>query len=526
MTKRTIKNNQEGIYQVGLNRKSEAVISAHFMHDINQNANFHLYSAQEFSKKTLSVSSKLILERLLPLLMEASDKFVLERVSAAKTRLKKNYKKYGINTPQDIGLAEKLTEVMFDRQFLKGSKSNVSRLILVNKIKELVAKQKPIKMIIPALPYKSSSPLKSRGSMPDLSEISFLLGLVEIAKTIDFIYRQEVAVPDQCMASFTIICDGRRFNSFLNEADETIQHYQDYLNWWIKKLGLINYLEIMDYQYVISNYLPQKMQLEKAAIRENVRAFYSNLMLPLLNPYDMVETMNQAIKSDPEPETSNPEGRYIPLFKSLMYIVNYKELAHYACLYGKNYVDLYSELTRNLFEPYTKLTDNDLFQIELFLAKNQSESTPTPLKLLEYLRQSMLNEAWVATINYLAEIRSDRDLLLEPISVCFPDHIRWTIHAKPGQLAVLTNTALGDPIQPWHGVSVFMRTKHNKIKLYTLPVLLLEGNNATPVTVEDKENELGLNEQPLFYVYPDIKFTDINDLFGQIKQGLIRKRKH
>ncbi len=134
-------------------------------------------------------------------------------------------------------------------------------------------------------------------------------------------------------------------------------------------------------------------------------------------------------------------------------------------------------------------------------------------------------------------------------------------------MAVLTTTAFGDPVQPWHGIGVFMRTKHNKIKLYTLPVLALEGSNAIPVIVENKilrqiatkvqkdrehgakmyiqtadevlsaistqqlSSEAGLpeqpsKEQPLFYVYSDIKFENMNDLLEKIKQGLTRKRKH
>lgn len=41
----------QGIYQVGLNRQREAVISAHFMHNINQRSKHQLYSSEEFSKK-------------------------------------------------------------------------------------------------------------------------------------------------------------------------------------------------------------------------------------------------------------------------------------------------------------------------------------------------------------------------------------------------------------------------------------------------------------------------------------------
>jgi hypothetical protein len=65
----------------------------------------------------------------------------------------------------------------------------------------------------------------------------------------------------------------------------------------------------------------------------------------------------------------------------------------------------------------------------------------------------MLDEAWQAAIQYIAEIKSDRDLICDPILTCVPEVIRWTIHPKPGQLAFLVPSAFGDPVFPWHGVS-------------------------------------------------------------------------
>lgn len=525
MKKGTIGNEQSGIYKPGLDKESEAVISAHFMHDINQNVNLKLYSTAEFAKRALPVSPQLIIDHLLPLLLDASDKFILERASAAKKRAKQHFKEYGLNSSKNVGLSEMLAEVMFDRQFLKGSKSNFPRLALSNKIRTFVEKQEPIKMAIPALPYKSSSPLKSRGTMPDLSEINFLLGLAEIAKTLEVIYRDEMAVAKEGMARFTVISDGSRFNNFLNEPDSLIKSYQEQLRWWIDKLGISNYVNIIDYQELMSKSLPPKMVSEKKEIREKVRVFYTELMFPLLKPYSMLHTINQAIELDPEPELSNPEGRFIPLFKSLIYIVRYRALLKYADLHGKDYVDLYTELTRHIFEPYIELSTSDFAQAECFISNPKIKNSLTQTQLFEYLRQTMLAEAWEATINYVAEIRSDRDLGEEPIVTSLPDHIRWTIHAKSGQLAILTTTAFGDPVQPWHGVGVFMLTKNNKIKLYTLPILLLEGLGAVPVTVVGKGIEHMIKDQPLFYVNPEIKFDTIDDLLEKIKQNLTRKRK-
>ncbi|MFI4918106.1 MAG: L-tyrosine/L-tryptophan isonitrile synthase family protein [Legionellales bacterium] len=525
MKNKGIKQEQLGVYTSGLESRREAVISSHFMHNLNLNLNFNLYTLEEFSKKTLIINSQLIIDILLPALLDASHQFILERVVAAKVRAKANFKNYGLSFDKDIGCAEVITEVMFDRQFLKGSQSNCSRLNLVKKIRELVNNKRPIKMVVPALPYKSSSPLKSRGTMPDLSEVNFLLSLYEIAKTIDSIYCHELGHASESMALFTVISDGRRFNHFLNEADELIDNYQKQLCWWINTLQFSNYVQLLDYKNVVSSLLPEKMQLEKIKIRQNVREFYMGLILPLLNPYNMIQTMNKTIDLDPDPELCHPEGRFIPLFKSIIYIVNYPILLNYTKLHKKSYACLYRELTRHLFEPYTDLIENDFALIEQMISEPQRKDQPTQEQLFEYLRQSMLREAWNATIDYLAEIRSDRDLAQEPITACLPDHIRWTIHAKPGQLAILTTTAFGDPVQPWHGAGVFKLTKNNKIKLYTLPILSLEGLGAIPVMTGLQEESGLIKNQPLFYIHPDITFENSADLFKQIKQSITRKRK-
>lgn len=515
-----------GLYKAGLNQASEAVISAHFMQSINQEEHLTLYSPVDFSRRALTLKASQISKNLIPSLLDASEQFILKRAEAAKIRAKKNYKEYGFSRPEHVGLAEMITEVMFDRQFLKGPKSNCSRLILAKKINALVAKQEPIKLVIPALPYKSSSPLKSRGIMPDLSEINFLLGLAELVKTISLIYQEAITTAHETMAKFTVISDGSRFNAFLNEPDAAINAYQDQLRWWLNKLNIANHVEIIDYQLVIKNYLAHELYLEKTMIKNKVYQQYNELMSPIFNPCAMLQTMSEAIQLDPDPESCNPEGRFIPLFKSLIYIIKYKTLTNYTHGNEEQYVALYAELTRHIFQPYTQLNEHELALITEFLAHPQQKNHPPKIQCYEYLRQAMLAEAWRAAINYIAEIRSDRDLELDPISACFSKHIRWTIHAKTGQMAILITTAAGDPIQPWHGAGVFKLTKNNKIKIYTLPALLLEGEGAIPVLIANEEHETMIKEQPLFYIHQQIAFKDSNALLARIRQDLTRNRKY
>lgn len=528
MKSNIVEQSKSGSYKVGLNSDHEAVISAHFMHSLHRDSTLSVYSPLEFSRRALSVSHSQIFENLIPSILEASEKFIEERATAAKMRAKENFREYGLKHQSELSISEIISEIMFDRQFLKGHKSNYSRLVLSQQIKKLIEQGKPIKMVIPALPYKVSSPLKSRGLLPDLSEVNFILGLIEIAQTIEFVLQDEKMSFKGVGASFIVICDGSRFNTFLNEPSESISQYQHQLTWWINKLNKSKYISLIDYKALISNYLPKELQDKKNITRKKIQEQYTKLMSPILDFNNMSLTLRKAIELDPDPEECNAEGRFIPLFKSLIYIIKYKTLLEYTNRHDKDYYTLYSELTRHIFEPYAILPLVEKIQISKFILNPQTNDRPQHEHVLEYLRQSMLEEAWNATINYISEIRSDRDLQQDPILACLPDYIRWTIHAKPGQLAILTTTASGDPVQPWHGVGVFKLSKNKRIKLYTLPIFFLEGIGATPFLFN--ENAIGAEEfikqkQPLFYVHPNIHFKTLDDLFENIKNNITRKRK-
>ena len=225
--------------------------------------------------------------------------------------------------------------------------------------------------------------------------------------------------------------------------------------------------------------------------------------------------MRTAAAIEPDPEYANPEGRFVSLLKSLVFTINYESLDRLRRLPAPAYRALYRDLTAHLFEPYAVLSPAEL--------KGAREEAATDAKLavtdamMEYLRQSMLREAWATAIDYMAEIKSDRELAEDPILTCLPDHFRWTIHAKPGQLAVATATANGIRIPAWAGVAVFKLTRRKEIKLCTVPVLAAEGTGAIPVTVTG-------DDQPLFYLYPDIPYTDVEDFLVNLGSFLTRRR--
>lgn len=483
-------------YQVGLDKIREQVISSHFMHQLCTDAQLDLYDEETFARRSLTIETRSVYERLVPSLLSASATFSRARAAASKQRARENYQAYGLKSPRAVGCEEHLTEVMFDPHFRRGRRETCARSTLRDRIRERVRNGLPIDMVIPALPFKFSSPLKTRGQLPDLADVNFIVGLHEIVATVELLYREARPELPGILARFTVVSDGSRFNRLVGESDGMVSRYQAQLRRWVMRLGLQDHIEILDYRELMRYQLPSTTWAAKSSLRERFRNQYTDALWPLFDPADMHTTLEAALRADPDPESSNDEGRFVSLLKSLVYTIRYSSLDD---LPASARPAVYREVSGHLFEP---------------LADAGKEK----------LRQSMLTEAWRAAIEYMAEIKSDRELSDDPILDCLPHFIRWTIHAKSAQLALSSTTALGLAVQSWAGAAVFKLTKNGKIKLSTLPVLALEGRGATPVCIREADSELQLAQQPFFYVYPDIRFMDIEDLLTQIDTQLVRKR--
>ncbi len=509
-------------YQIGLDRTQESVISSHFMSELCRNQALELYDDEQFSAKSLTITDRALREQLLPSLRRAADMFARDRASAAKRRALNNCASYGLKDPRKLGSAEFITEVMFDRQFRRGPRETCSRAALRSRVAERIAAGAPIQMAIPALPYKLSSPLKNRGQLPDLAEANFLLGLYEIAAAVEVLYREASPRHSGPMASFTVISDGSRFNKLLNESELVLEAYRNELTQWVSRLHLNGYVEVIDYQLLLRHRLPEAARASKEVLRERAERQYSHAMTPLFDPCNIHASLAAARICDPDPEQANPEGRFVSLLKSLVFTVNYTCIERFKAMSPQRYRALYQELTGHIFQRFTTLTTTELQSYEEEAGGCHGFLRTSGAK--ECLRQAMLNEVWTATIAYIAEIKSDRELASEPIATCLPDHFRWTIHAKPGQLGLLTPGGSGKPVQAWAGAAVFKRAGRSGIKLSTLPVLALEGTGAIPVRCEDGSSAGERSRQPLFYLYPDVAPGGIDDLLAGLSARLVRRR--
>ena len=264
-----------------------------------------------------------------------------------------------------------------------------------------------------------------------------------------------------------MISDGRRFNALVGESDEAVQRYSAQTGWWIERLGISDYVEIADYRDLLGARLSDALLRDKARIRAAAEASYGGLMWPVLDPLQPLKSLSMTSPLEPDPEKHNPGGRFSSLLQSLVFTIRYpclKRVTEAAPeLTGSRYLALYRELTGHLFVRYPD-ANPCAFDEVLRQAKAGDGLSPDAM---ECLRQTMLREVWQATIRYMAEIKSDRELAQEPISTCLPDSFRWTIHAKRGQIAIMTPTALGLPVQAWAGTAVFKRSKKGGIR--TLP---------------------------------------------------------
>lgn len=516
-----MKLNEELAYRVGLSNLHEMVISSHFMQKVSQNEALHLYDDDCFKSKQVVVDRAFVMEDLIPILKAASARLCDARAAAARRRAGLKHQDYGYNSEAEIGVSEIITEALLDKEFSRSGDKYNCRLQLNSAVKKMIAEKDEIAMVIPALPFKISSPLKSRGILPDLGEINFLLNLYEITRTIEVICQNQPGSDAQIRVKFTVVSDGSRFDEIVNEKGCTLKRYQQDLEVWITMLGVDDYVQLIDYQVLLEKNLPQRILDEKYELFKTAHADYSRVLWPVFDPDRMQASLEAATQVELDPEYDNAEGRFASLFKSLVYTVRYKALEDLCYFSDAERSRIYRELTAHIYEPFTFSTDNEQGLAWSDNADNPSRKL-TP-QVMERLRHAMLTETWAAAINYISEIKSDRDLAEDPILTCLPGHLRWTIHPKQGQLAIATPPILGFSIQPWAGSAVFRATSKGGVRLCTLPSLVLEAASAVPVVLKNEEEAVP-RLQPLFYLDKELCVDDISSLLPVLKKRYTRQR--
>ena len=126
------------VYTAGLDRIEEAVISAHCMQDLARDARLDLYDDDQFAARSVAITMGAVEETLIPGMLRACVAFCRDRAEAASARAQEQYRVYGLGDPREVGFAQCITEVMFDRQYQRGPRETCSRELLCIKVADHV----------------------------------------------------------------------------------------------------------------------------------------------------------------------------------------------------------------------------------------------------------------------------------------------------------------------------------------------------------------------------------------------------
>lgn len=515
----------DSLYRAGLKADGEPVISAHFMHSQALDAGLRLYDDSEFRRESMVLPVSCLSGELLPLLKARCREVAELRSEAA---VKRAGAKATVTTA--------ILELLLDRWFRKGPRVNVCPVHLCAQIDRAIATRQPVRLVAPLFPFKKDSPLKTRGVHACMAEVDVLCRLAEMTQAISIIRNHFGARSASGVeAQFLVLGDGHRFSLALNGYPERITRYQREIEAWVEALGFSGAIDVVDYETFVRGRLTRTEAAQREGLRLAARELYESRLSRLLDPADMEATLKRAVAADPLPDSSNEEGRFVPLFKSVLYTYQYDFLRDYCVRHGMDFAPLYRRVMSQAFAPSPQFTPEDYHRVYVYV-HGTSQERPEDGAIVEYLRRQVLRAAWSATISYLAVVKMDRDMLGDPVATLLPDHIRFTIHAKPGQIGLRTTTSTQQAaiVQPWHGVSLLRPDGEGRLKFDIVSRLQAEGMRARPVVLSEGEcggcpsadlpvKAMGATGQPLFYVHPAIEAGSCAALMGLMAEKLTRR---
>jgi hypothetical protein len=480
----------------------ERVISEDKAHAQNE-SDLRLYTKEEFRAAAITVTTRQIKDAIIPSMVRDVAEVVEKRWVSAKKRARENYEDFGFTDPEQVDLAAEVATALLDPWFTKGTHGNVDPKNLRTHVGKCLDEGTSINLAANMLPCKIPSPIKTAGKLPDFSEVSVLCRLAEITGVVDALCAH--AGHGDIKAVFNIVHDGTFFQDSLGFSDEAIQTYKEGLAWWTKALGFEDRIAAHQYTDLLDNPAIADMKEEFLRTRQEARDVLHDVLDPIFDPKDMQATLTEAIARDPYPDTTNPEGRFVPLLKSVMYSVgNFPLIEEFADLMEIDHRDLYRDVTKSIFQTLSDISLQDAENAIAGGAAHVAALPPSDAK--EVMRIYVAQKVWEATKEYMALTAGHRnleeDLLKKIIGL---NVIRFTVHPKPGQVGFIPGTN-GDHTLAWHGVGI-VRTSHSKLKEGCETRLKVEGEGGIPVLVAkngDDEasplNALADEGQPFCYV--------------------------
>lgn len=147
--------------------------------------------------------------------------------------------------------ADAVLRVLADQLFFKGAPEHLSPSSgdVVNKIRDAVAYDRPLEIVIPSFPGRPSSPITHLRMEPDISELYAFALLARIDKAVKYIYPPGV--------HFTIILDGKAYDPFYGYTPEADAAYPDYLAGLVSSAGLSSVISMIDLADMVAARRPE-----------------------------------------------------------------------------------------------------------------------------------------------------------------------------------------------------------------------------------------------------------------------------
>ena len=485
-----------GEYKQGLNKIQEDLFSENFFVRALGRLD-HDYQQHDYKNRYSSLLTCDQLERFVQITKDASKVHTSKTIKRIRARILPKLEQGGdpLNTV--------LREVVGDRQFMKGPKHYLNWKNISDKARDCFHNNSAINCIIVGLPFKMPTLLKCSSQLPDFAEASFLLQLNEFCEVLRALLICHVCNDWTGFVSFRVICDGRRFNKIVGRDEMAIVSYMNGIEFWILRYGLNNIITIDDYLSVTNKLLPRTIKNRKKELRLQALQIYNKRLGRKVTWIGLDEHLQMAVQNDPDPEESNEKGRFCSLFLSLLFTIRFRCIEHEAILQNCSYDSLYEHciclITKRFNAPRSTFTSH--------------QSIDPSIQLLD----ALLTEAWCATIEYIAEIRSDRDLDQDLVQSCFPTALRWSIHSKSGQIGLNCTRMNGIAIWPWHGVAVFKPSQRG-LKNYNLPESMIDTKQYLPLTAV-----INGEQQLLAYIYCEEHEKSISSLMDRLASSYTRR---
>lgn len=479
------------VFMLNEDKKSQ-ISSGHRLIRLVQFNEKKLYTNKEFNAKAIYISADFWLHSFLPNLKINISNNISNRISAAISRARKNIKLYDVDV---IGIPELISEALFDTHWYKVKDQHISRLELRDKVLSIINKNQKIQLYLPILSRKPFSPIKNKGTLPDLSELHTLARCAEAAYTINALS------PTGC--EFIILADGFKYNRACGTPNSEIELYQLCLKYWMNILAIHDVVKLENYENWVNSGLS-----EEAALSREIH--FRNKYNDLKKEYDLNFNINKLDESLDGIAKSNEIGDQLRFtFWSIVSSVYYQELFNLFDADSLSFIEhYYNDDIQELYSLY--LTSLNLCIHEHFypdLSLNKIGYLPS--KEVYEIFIKMRKRAWESAMKYVAISLTDREL--NTLEVVKESALKLTIHGKKGEIHFVSTTKQDVNITAQHCCGGLDFERGNT-KLSFKYRLERELKNEIPILIENLEDTpynrakygnfllLYIRKQPICYV--------------------------